>query len=195
MVKGPGAGSDQARSTLHALGSDPANGLSNANEVTPTAPTKADTELLQPIVADGDGGSERNNAGLPSMLPDLSTHQPYTPVHALQQQSQKILSQQLSPHQLTHVAQTPCVVVVDETPAAQSLKERKIREQFAQEEARIYKLYRDYTQNDLKREKKNSLVTLKYVKMEGNVVFEELQAIRDENAHLRKTIKRYQQLV
>lgn len=84
----------------------------------------------------------------------------------------------------------------DKPPAKKrTLQEQKILNEFAQEEARIYKLYRDYTQNDLKREKKNSMVTLKFAKMESDYITEELEALKNENGHLKKTVKRYQQLV
>ena len=46
-------------------------------------------------------------------------------------------------------------------------EELKVLEDLAQEETRIYKLYKDYAVNDLKRDKKNAIEGIKKIKVES----------------------------
>lgn len=70
-------------------------------------------------------------------------------------------------------------------------KELEKLAQNAEVESRIYKLYRDYTQNDLKREKKNAFMALRNMRMQGLAYQNELHALEMQNQHLKKTIQRY----
>lgn len=52
-------------------------------------------------------------------------------------------------------------------PKVRTEKELKVLEELANEETRIYKLYKDYAINDLKRDKKNAIEGIKQIKTES----------------------------
>lgn len=74
-------------------------------------------------------------------------------------------------------------------------KEQQIKAELADEEARIHKMYRDYAQNDLKREKQSTYKILRALQEEGRMLPEVLIALRDEHAHLKAALKRYKHLI
>ena len=60
---------------------------------------------------------------------------------------------------------------------------------------RIYKLYREYIQNDMKRESKNATQAVKRVKLENQIQISDYLQLRSENQQLQQSIKRYQHLI
>jgi shikimate kinase len=54
-----------------------------------------------------------------------------------------------------------------EKPKVRTAEESKALEELASEETRIYKLYKDYAVNDLKRDKKTAIEGIKRIKHES----------------------------
>lgn len=76
-------------------------------------------------------------------------------------------------------------------PKERTSKEIKVLEELAEEETRIYKLYKDYTINDLKRDKKTAMEGIKRIKQESKNWQGQLNALLEENAQKKRTIERY----
>ena len=76
-------------------------------------------------------------------------------------------------------------------PKERTSKEIKVLEELAEEETRIYKLYKDYTINDLKRDKKTAMEGIKKIKKESKNWQGQLNALLEENAQKKRTIERY----
>ena len=60
---------------------------------------------------------------------------------------------------------------------------------------RIYKLYKDMIQNDMKKDKINAIGALKRVREENKYFISEYLEMQQENTSLKNAIKRYQGLV
>ena len=76
-------------------------------------------------------------------------------------------------------------------PKERTSKEIKVLEELAEEETRIYKLYKDYTINDLKRDKKTAMEGIKRIKQESKNWQGQLNALLEENTYKKRTIERY----
>ena len=60
---------------------------------------------------------------------------------------------------------------------------------------RIYKLYKDMAQNDLKREKLSTIASLRKIRVERKEDHQEYNDLLEQNIHLKKTLKRYKKMI
>ena len=60
---------------------------------------------------------------------------------------------------------------------------------------RIYKLYKDMAQNDLKREKLSTIASLRKIRVERKEDHQEYNDLLEQNVHLKKTLKRYKKMI
>lgn len=65
----------------------------------------------------------------------------------------------------------------------------------AETEMRIYKMYRDISQNELRKEKQGTLNSLQKIIEERFGIEDQASKLRDQNDHLRQAIKRYRGMV
>lgn len=75
------------------------------------------------------------------------------------------------------------------------VEEQDRETKLAETQMRIYKLYKDMIQNDMKKDKINALEALRRVREDNKHFISEYLEMQQENSSLKAAIKRYQGLV